>query len=75
MKIFLEIKNHIAQEKLILNEVEYEKEQFPHCHIQVGNILERYIKLRLNVFADKLSKKFLTKVQFAGKSAARSCIN
>ena len=68
-------KNHVAPEKLILNEVEYEKEQFPHCHIQVENILERYIKLRLHIFADELSKKFLTKVQFAGKFAARSCIN
>ena len=51
-------KNHVAPEKLILNEVEYKKEQFPHCHIQVENILEQYIKLRLQFLLMNFLKSF-----------------
>ena len=62
-------------ETRILNIIDYNVSDFPECHHLKQAIFKRYIKLRLNVFANDLSHKTCSTKQYASKTAARSCIN
>lgn len=48
--------------------------EYPKCHSLDQDILKRYIKLRLNIFAKELSRSYVPCMQYASKTAARSCM-
>ena len=56
-----------------LSEIQYDENEFPNSLNQ--QIFKRYVKLRLNIYAQKLFQTYITSVQYASKITARSFVN
>ena len=40
-----------SPEKIVLSEIQYDENEFPNCHSLDQQILKRFIRLRLNIYA------------------------
>ena len=60
--------------EIILSQLECVDGDFPRCHFLVAAIVERYVRLRLNIHAKELTTKNCNLKQFASKTAARISI-
>ena len=60
--------------EIILSQLDCVDGDFPRCHFLVAAIVERYVRLHLNIYAKKLTTENCNLKQFASKTAARSSI-
>ena len=77
VRLFCFPRNKNRRSKWLINclsEIQYTGNEFPNSHSLDQQILKCYVKLCLNIHVQELFRTYITFVQYASKTAARSSV-